>query len=133
LTVERVTDPVRLGHFAGVVAGQPPDASVVRFDELARSAARRADSPLRLFVGYAGGEPVAAAEPFLSDGVGGVYSVATLGSHRRRGIGTAMTALAVREGFELGGRLAVLQASPNGRSLYERLGFRAACEFAVFH
>jgi hypothetical protein len=103
LTVERVTEPVRLGHYAGVVAGQPPDASVVRFYELARSAALRADSPMRLFVGYAGGEPVAAAEAFRSGGVGGVYSVATLGSRRRRGIATAMTALAVREGFGSGG------------------------------
>jgi ribosomal protein S18 acetylase RimI-like enzyme len=131
LTVERVTDPVRLAHFAGVLAGQPADASVVRFYELTQSAALRPDSPVRLFVGYAGGQPVACAEAFLSDGVVGVYGVATLVPYRRRGIGTAMTARAVEEGFRAGARLAVLQAAPDGRGIYERLGFRSACEFTI--
>jgi ribosomal protein S18 acetylase RimI-like enzyme len=87
---------------------------------------------VRLLVGYWDGRPVAAAEAFVSDGAVGVYAVATLGSYRRRGIGAGLTALAVREGFESGVRLAALQASPQGRGLYERLGFRAVCEFAVY-
>jgi ribosomal protein S18 acetylase RimI-like enzyme len=133
LTVERVADPDRLAHFAEVVRGQPPDASVERFYQLTGAAVFGANSPMRLVIGYADGKPVAAAEAFVSDGVGGVYSVVTVGEYRRRGIGSAMTALAVREGFAAGARLAVLQASPEGQGIYERLGFRAACAFPVFH
>jgi ribosomal protein S18 acetylase RimI-like enzyme len=132
LRVERVTDTSHLAHFASVVAGQPSDALVVEFYQRARHAALDPASPMRLFVGYAKGEPVATAEAFLSEEVVGIYSVATLASHRRRGIGSAMTARAIREGFEAGKRLAVLQASADGRGIYERLGFRAACEFTVF-
>jgi hypothetical protein len=51
LTVERVTDPLRLAHFAGVIAGQPPDAAVVRFYERGGPAILCPDSPMRLFLG----------------------------------------------------------------------------------
>jgi ribosomal protein S18 acetylase RimI-like enzyme len=131
LVVERVADARRLAHFAAVVAGHPPDAALVRFYERCESAVLRADGPMRLFVGTIAGEPVATAEVFLSDGVGGVYGVFTLPAYRRRGIGTAMTALAVREAFASGRRLAALQASADGRGVYERLGFRGVCEFRV--
>jgi predicted GNAT family acetyltransferase len=80
----------------------------------------------------AGDEPVASAEAFLSEGVGGIYCVATRKAHRRRGIGTALTAWAVREVFAADGRLACLEASAAGQDVYERLGFRASCAFAVF-
>jgi hypothetical protein len=43
-----------------------------------------------------------------------------------------MTALAVWEGIETGNRLAAQQASPDGHGIYERLRFRATCEFTVF-
>jgi ribosomal protein S18 acetylase RimI-like enzyme len=132
LTIARVTDPVGLRAFAGVVAGQPPDAAVLQFYELIRATVLRDESPMRLFVGYWGGEPVATAEAFLSEGVGGVYSVATRDHYRRRGIGSALTAWAVREVFESGRPQAVLQASADGRGIYERLGFRSVCAFTVF-
>lgn len=134
LTVERVADPVRLAHFAGVVAAnwEPPDPAVARFYELTERALLANDCPVRLFVGYWDEEPVAAAEAFLPGGVGGIYSVSTRASHRRRGIGTAMTAWAAAAAFRAGSRLATLQGSPAGCRVYSRLGFRAACEFTVF-
>src|SRR5262249_23510302 len=102
LMVERATDPARLADFAGGGAGEGPDASVLRFYEQPRPALLRSDCPARLLVGYWDGQPVASAEVFLSEGTAGVYGVATHPSHRRRGIGTAMTARAVEEGFGAG-------------------------------
>jgi predicted GNAT family acetyltransferase len=116
----------------GVLAGQSPDRSVQGFYEQAEPAVLRAGAPVRLFVGYWEGEPVAAAEAFLGGGIGGVYGVATVSPHRRKGIGTALTAQAVREAFDAGCRLVALQASPQGLGVYARLGFREACQFAVW-
>jgi ribosomal protein S18 acetylase RimI-like enzyme len=131
LSITRITDPIHVAHFAAVLAGQPPDSSVLRFYERAQAAVLRPDDPMRLFVGYWDGQPVTTAEAFLDGGAGGVYSIATLESHRRRGFGAAMTSHAVREVFGSGCPFAALEASPLGRGIYERLGFRTACEFAV--
>jgi predicted GNAT family acetyltransferase len=114
------------------VAGQPPDKSVLSFYHRTQVALLRSDGPLRLFVGYWEDEPVAAAEAFLSEAMGGVYSVITIPSHRRRGIGAAMTSRVAQEAFGSGLELVSLQASPEGCRLYEKLGFRAVCQFTVF-
>ncbi len=75
------------------------------------------------YTGYVDGEAVATSTLFVTDLAAGVFGVATVPSHRRRGIGEAMTWHAVREGARLGCDVASLQASPMGRSMYERMGF----------
>jgi ribosomal protein S18 acetylase RimI-like enzyme len=54
----------------------------------------------------------------------GIFNVATLRQQRRRGFGTAVTALAVGEAFDDGAEIAWLQSSELGRGVYEALGFR---------
>lgn len=76
-------------------------------------------------VGRAGERAVATAEVYLDGAVAGIYSVATLASHRGRGFGNAMTKAAINEAKQHGAKIAVLHASNMGRSLYERLGFEA--------
>lgn len=44
-------------------------------------------------------------------------------SARRRGLGALVTSRAVDYAFDHGSELAVLQASPSGRPVYERIGF----------
>ena len=61
-----------------------------------------------------------------------IFNVATRPSHRRRGIGEAMTWCAVNHGIDAGCDLAFLQASPDGLPLYERMGFRHATEMATW-
>jgi ribosomal protein S18 acetylase RimI-like enzyme len=51
--------------------------------------------------------------------------VATVPEARRRGLGAAVTARAVEHAFDNGAELVVLEASPSGQPVYERLGFAA--------
>jgi GNAT superfamily N-acetyltransferase len=79
----------------------------------------------RAFVAWLDGQPVGAGlytAPF--DGVTEVAGLATLEPFRRRGIATALTALAVRRAFEQGVEVACLTAADEraGR-VYERVGF----------
>lgn len=79
---------------------------------------------VRAVVAYAEGRPVAGALLLLSHGVGGVYWVGTVASARRRGFGDHVTRAVTRLGFELGAGAVVLDASPEGLGVYERLGYR---------
>jgi GNAT superfamily N-acetyltransferase len=79
----------------------------------------------RAFVAWLDGQPVGAGvytAPF--DGVTEVAGLATLEPFRRRGIATALTALAVRRALEQGVEVACLTAADDraGR-VYERVGF----------
>lgn len=84
---------------------------------------------VRLILGYAGPRPVAGSVLVATDGIAGVYWVATDLRQRRRGYGEAVTWAALAAGEELGARVGFLQASPLGRPVYERMGFRTVLEY----
>lgn len=68
-------------------------------------------------------KPLACAAVFLSEDVGMVGWVAALPQARGRGLAAACTVRATNEAFARGARLASLQASAMGESLYRRLGY----------
>jgi len=90
------------------------------------------DSPLRGYLGYVDGSPVTTSALIATDGVAGVYNVATLPEYRGRGLGEAMTWHAVREGMAIGCRFGSLQASEMGRPVYARMGFRDIAPYETF-
>jgi ribosomal protein S18 acetylase RimI-like enzyme len=58
------------------------------------------------------------------DGDCGVYNVATLPHARRRGLGTALTALVLHDARARGCRTASLQSTPMAERVYAAAGFR---------
>jgi GNAT superfamily N-acetyltransferase len=82
-----------------------------------------------LWLGYVAGRAVTCAISYVSDGIIGVYFVATLPQARGRGYGAAITARAAITAPHLP---AVLQASDLGRPVYERLGFTLVDHFALW-
>jgi GNAT superfamily N-acetyltransferase len=76
------------------------------------------------FIGTLDGLAASVAGAWLLGADAGIGWVATLPSARRRGLGALVTARAAEWSFEQGAQLAVLQASPSGRPVYEQLGFR---------
>ena len=103
-------------------------------DALARVFTKRLveDERWRGYVGYADGGPVAASQLFVTDAIAGIYYVATLEAYRRRGYGEEMTRHAMIDGARSGCTTASLQASPMGRPIYERMGYRTVFEYATF-
>ena len=126
LKVRRVEDAVALRTFNDVCAkafGLDREVLAVLDDP------RMLDLPgFGFHLGLVDGHAVGTAMTCCIDGVVLIFNVATLPSHRRRGIGEAMTWSAVNHGIDAGCDLAFLQASPDGLPLYERMGFRHAEE-----
>ena len=62
----------------------------------------------------------------------GVYNIAVIPGARLQGIGRAMTARVMADGFAAGADTAYLQTSAEGRPLYESMGFRLAENWTIF-
>lgn len=84
------------------------------------------------FTGHLDGEPVAVSSLVMTNGLAGVYAVATLPHARKRGIGRAMTLHAMAEGLRRGATMATLQATPMGRPIYEKIGFRTVFDYQAY-
>jgi ribosomal protein S18 acetylase RimI-like enzyme len=85
------------------------------------------------WVGYVDGEPVSTAATVIGGGVVGVYNVATMPEHQMRGYGETVMRHAVGEAQRRHGiGQTILQSTPAGHRLYERMGFRTVTNVAVY-
>ena len=122
LVISELKDPAELPEWIGayrssfgLTEGQVDD--VLRLEK-----ARRTNQVIR-FAGRIDGRMVGTALLFVRHGVAGVYQVATVEGFRRCGIGTRMTAAALRAGRERGLRIGTLVAGSMGASMHRRMGF----------
>jgi predicted GNAT family acetyltransferase len=77
-----------------------------------------------ILIARLGGKSVATAMAFNHDRDCGIYNVTTLQRARRRGLGTALTALQVHDALARGCRTASLQSTPMAERVYAAVGFR---------
>ena len=130
LEIRQVTDAAGIdAHCKVVTAGFGSDPAVA----LGTACPDLLDrSDCVVYIGYAGGAPVASGLGWRTGRTIGVFSIATIPSARRRGYGAAMTARVVADGAAVGCDVAALQASEMGRPTYERLGFRTVVRYAAY-
>ena len=85
------------------------------------------------WVGYVDEEPVSTAATVVGGGAVGVYNVATMPEHQKRGYGETVMRHAVAEAQRRSGiGETILQSTPAGHRLYERMGFRTVSNVAVY-
>ncbi len=134
LVVEAVDGPARQAAWlevmtAGFGMNEAERESMTR---LAAAVGYGPEARWRRFVGFLDGRPVGTSGVMLGGGVAGIYNVATIPGALRRGIGTAMTRVAMRAARDLGYRVAVLGSSQAGMSIYAALGFRDVCTLSLY-
>jgi hypothetical protein len=86
--------------------------------------ARADPAAYHIMIARMNGENVATAMAVDHNGDRGIYNVGTLEHVRRRGLGTALTALLVHDALGCGCRTASLQSTPMAESIYASVGFR---------
>lgn len=85
------------------------------------------------YVAYRDGAPVSTAAIVLGGGAIGVYNVATLPEQQRRGYGEAVMRHALLEARRQHGlERTILQSTPAGLRLYERMGYRKVTRVSVY-
>lgn len=127
LVIDEVKDESGLAEFVRTLV----DAYPMPGGEASGIADMRAlDSSMRLFVGRVDGVTVATSGARIGHGVNDVEWVSTRSSHRRRGIGQALTWAATLAAPELP---AVLISSDDGQGVYESMGFVRVMRLTMWH
>lgn len=141
LAIEPVLDAAGMADFHGVlVQGFPEDFADAGAGSAIGAASRRLAAatgyrepgglPTR-WIGRVDGRAVATTRLHTAAGVAGIYAVITATDARRRGYGEAITRRVLGQARDAGFRIATLQASPAGRGVYERIGFRELCRYRL--
>ena len=141
LEIRPVLDAPTMDAFHSVlIQGFPEDfADSTAEREVGASSRRVADEsgyrepnglPSR-WIGTVDGRPVTTTRLHTAAGVAGIYAVVTADDARRRGYGEAITRHVLHAARDGGLRIGTLQASPAGRGVYERIGFRELCRFRL--
>ena len=104
----------------------PPDwFEYLRILEVPPGYLRGADSAaFHVLLARLGGENVATAMALDRGGDCGIYNVTTLENLRRRGLGTALTAVHLHDALARGCQTASLQSTEMAEGIYAALGFR---------
>src|SRR5439155_5804895 len=84
------------------------------------------------FLALLDGRPVAGAMTIVTHGVAGIYWVGTIPEARGRGLAELCTRAAGNAGFDLGARIAALQASVMGEPVYRRMGYVEVTRYPLF-
>jgi GNAT superfamily N-acetyltransferase len=87
----------------------------------------------KMFIGYMNGEPAAICCSVMSDEkFGGIYDVVTNPKFQRKGLGTYMTSIAIKNLINLGCTVVGMQASDDGQHVYKKMGFESFGTFRVY-
>jgi ribosomal protein S18 acetylase RimI-like enzyme len=130
LAIQRVASDEALETWCRVLctAFEFSDFVADAFFDFSRSLGFDPHFPYRNYLGYLEDEPVSTSSLFLGAGVAGIYNVTTLKEARRKGIGTAMTAVPLVEARSSGYRVGILHSSESGFKVYRNLGFIEYCK-----
>jgi hypothetical protein len=123
-----VRDFVTVNADAYSTYGLPPEEMVAVFGQPERVLS----DEVVVVVAYDGEDPLAAALTYLSDGIAGLYFVGTVARARRRGLGRCIATAATQVGFDRGGRVCILQASPMGEPIYLAMGYETLYHYVTY-
>jgi len=125
--LERVETPEQNRRYAGLLVhayGIPAFAEETMMKIYEEMGIR---DDLRHYLGYYEDTPVATASVLYSDGVAGIYNVATMPEARGKRIGSSITAAPLIDARERGYSISILHSSDMGYNVYRRLGYQEIC------
>jgi ribosomal protein S18 acetylase RimI-like enzyme len=134
LDITRVSNKQSVIDFATLVstASKPPNTHLVDFYTDASIAIVTPNAPMKLYVGYVAGKPVAAAETYYAHSVVGLSNIVADSSVAGKGYAPALLIAALRDAKRTGQNFAFVQADAASKAIYERIGFKPAGQFTEY-
>ncbi|WUD77818.1 GNAT family N-acetyltransferase [Streptomyces sp. NBC_00510] len=125
-------EPARLAEFVRTYSTSMGVPQALEADMVRIEAQRSDNADVVRLAAVLDGRIVGTTVVITAHGHAGIFLVHVAGSHRRRGIGGALTAAALRVGRDRGMHSAALAASPAGEPLYRRFGFTTVSAYRLF-
>lgn len=127
LNFERVRTPESCEIFSWLLAKAygMPEYAWEDFAQIVMTIGIRDD--LHHYLGYLEDQPVSTATVLYSDGVAGIYNIATLPEARGRRMGSMMTAAPLIDARNRGYKISILHSTQMGLNVYKRLGYEEIC------
>ncbi|MEU4093212.1 GNAT family N-acetyltransferase [Streptomyces sp. NPDC026673] len=132
LRIEAVTDDDRLPELVRTYSRSMGVAPILEPDIVRIESQRRDNADIVRLAAVLEDRVVGTTVVIAAHDVAGIFLVHVAETHRRHGIGTALTAAALQVGQDRGMRLAALAASPAGEPLYRRFGFVDVAQYRLF-
>ena len=89
-------------------------------------------APYRFYTGYINNKAVTTGTLVFHAGVVGIYFIVTLTEERRKGYATEMMHYLLAIAKKEKQKTAILQASEDGKKIYQKMGFQECCIFQEF-
>lgn len=102
---------------------EEPEPSRSDFGQYLANSLTESDPVFEHFLARWQGEPCAISTLLRADHGAGIYHVTTLPRYRGRGLGKALTLVAMQSAHESGFQQSILFATPSGFPIYKQLGF----------
>ena len=111
----------------------PFDEEAVAFYKKVSADYDNKNGKYQMFVGYMNGEPAAICCSIISnEKFGGIYDIVTNPKFQRKGLGTYMTSVAIKNLTDQGCDIVGMQASDDGQHVYKKMGFEFFGTFRVY-
>lgn len=132
LRIAAVSDPDRLRELVRTYSASMGLAPGLESDIVRIESRRRDNADVVRLAAVLDGRVVGTTVVIAAHGVAGIFLVHVADTHRRGGVGSALTAAALRVARDRGMRSAALAASPAGEPLYRRFGFVEVSRYRLF-
>jgi GNAT superfamily N-acetyltransferase len=109
----------------------PEGAAVTYFEDMASDWLENSNAKLFL-AGETTKDPVSMGAVIMGAGIPGIYVMATLPEHHRRGYGKAILTSLIKEAVKGGHQIIALTASKAGYGLYSQFGFHHIFDFDFY-
>ncbi|GHT91038.1 hypothetical protein FACS1894122_02680 [Alphaproteobacteria bacterium] len=135
LNIKEVSNIDEFKDYGFVMASvfDPFDKEAVAFYKKISCSYDSENGKYKMFVGYMNNEPAAICCSIVSDEkFGGIYDIVTHPEFQRRGLGTYMTSVAIKNLIDFGCDVVGMQASNDGQMVYNKMGFKSFGTFRVY-
>ncbi|MDR3179401.1 MAG: GNAT family N-acetyltransferase [Holosporaceae bacterium] len=135
LVTKEVSNITEFEDYGFVMASvfDPFDEEAIAFYKKISASYDVKNEKYKMFVGYMHNEPAAICCSVVSDeNFGGIYDIVTNPKFQRKGLGTYMTSVAIKNLIAVGCKIVGMQASDDGRHVYQKMGFESFGAFRVY-
>jgi GNAT superfamily N-acetyltransferase len=111
-----------------IASGENPDAFSQIYSQIPSNAYNE-KAPYRFYIGMQDNKSTVCGALVFHGGVVGIYYIVTHPDERRKGYATEMMHVLLKKAKDEGYSYAILQASEDGKKVYEKMGFIGCCAF----